>query len=327
MPVHEIKGAEIVPCRTTFLGSMAAAMCAVDRGECNLAELAGRTGAAFRLNVHGDVCPSGPTAVPAFEYARQAFNQAGRDYEFFFAASNDNLFPMVRKRAIAAIEASITKGIPVIVWGAGVAEFCLVTGFDSDSQRFRISTVAGESLDREGLGYGDLGLGPVPFLEVIVPLEKTQVDEARVAEEALRFAVRHARGGDLRLPGYANGLAAYALWIESLREGRAAAFGMAYNTQVYAEARRFAKAYLADLAANDLFGAAELLGQAAGSYEHVADNLGDLAEMFPFRPDIPQTEKVGAEKAAEAAALLERALFWEADGVGKLEAVLKDTGR
>ena len=323
MAVHEIRYAAIVPCRTTFLGAMAGALSAADQRECDLADLAGRTGIAFRMNVHGDVCPSGPTAVPALEFVRQAFGQAGWDYELFFAASTDNIFPMARKRAIAAIEAAVRRQTPAIVWGVGVAEFCLVTGFDSDAERFRISTVLGKEHDENGLSYGNLGLGDVPFLEVVVPLEKTDVDGTRATEESLRFAVRHARGGDVRLPGYANGLAAYALWMEALREGRAGSLGMAYNTQVYAEARKFAKTYLADLAARGVLGASEPIGKAAESYEHVADNFEDLAEMFPFRPDIAQSEKVRPEIAAEATALLERALFWEADGIAKLETALR----
>jgi hypothetical protein len=323
MATKEIKGAAIAPCWTSFIGAMAGAFCAVDKAECNLPKLAGVTGAAFRLNIHPELCPSGPTAVPAFEAVRRAFDQSGWDYEFFFGAPTDNTFTALQKRATAAIEKSVGREVPAIVWGVATGEFCLVTGYDSREQRFRVSTVMGEDADKSGLAYGELGLGPVPILEVVIPLEKVEADGMRVMREAVRFAVAHARGADARLPGYSNGLAAYGVWLESLKKGNASAAGMAYNVQVYAEARRFAKAYIADLAAADAFGMGEAFGKAAESYERVADNMTELAGAFPFRPGMAQDEKVAPEKAREAAGLVERALFWEADGVGRLEAILE----
>jgi len=323
MPAHIIENAAVVPCWTTFLGAMAGALCAADNADCDIEDLAGRTGFAFRLNIHSDVCPSGPTAIPPHDAVRRAFDQVGWDFDYYFSASSDNTFPLAQNRAVAAIEASILRGVPAIVWGVGVPEFCLVTGFDSDDRRFTVSTLMGADSDAKGVSYGELGLGPVPFLEVVIPLERVEVDPSRVAREALGFAVSHARGRDLRLPGYANGLAAYALWMESLTSRRAGAFGVAYNAQVYAQARSFAKEYLADLVSENLLGSRDPLARAAESYERVADNLASLAEMFPFDPGLPRDEKVAADKAAEAAALLERALFWEAGGIDKLETLLK----
>jgi hypothetical protein len=311
------------PCWRSFVGALSGALAAIDKQPMDLVEIAGRTGFAFYINIHTDLCPSGPTAFPNDEVVRKAFDQVGWDYERYFSVPSDNTFSAVQRRAIAGIEAGITRGVPAIVWGIGVPEYALVTGFDSEARRFTVSTIGGEGMDAKGLAYGEVGLGPVSFLEVMVPREKAGTDETRVAAEALRMAVNHALGGTLRYRGYTNGLAAYGLWMEALREGRAEAFGMAYNTQVYAEARKFAKEYLADLVTKDLVGATEALGEAAECYERVADNLGTLAEAFPFAPSIPREEKVDKDKAAEAAALLERALFWEHSGVEKLQKVLE----
>ena len=323
MATRVLEGVSMRPCRRSLVGALAGALAAIDRQPFDLVEIAGRTGFAFYINIHGDVCPSGPTAFPNEEVVRKAFDQVGRDYERYFSVPSDSTVSLVQQRATAGIEAGITRGTPAIVWGIGVPEYALVTGFDSEARRFKVSTIAGGAVDAKGLAYGELGLGPVSFLEVLVPREKAATDEARVAAEALRMAVNHALGGSLRYRGYANGLAAYGLWMEALREGRAEAFGMAYNTQVYAEARKFAKEYLADLVTKDLVGATEALGEAAECYERVADNLGELAESFPFRPDIPREEKVDKDKAAEAAALIERALFWEHSGVEKLQKVVE----
>jgi hypothetical protein len=324
MPARTLEHVAITPCWRTFIGALHGALSAIDPAGRDLAEIAGRTGFAFRINVHNDVCASGPTAFPSSEIIRRAFDQVGWDFDRFVAGSSDNTFPLVEKRAVEAVENGISRGTPSIVWGVGVPEFCLITGFDSDARRFKVSTVVGADIDANGLPYGDLGLGPVPFLEVIVPLEKTSIDESRVAVEALKIAVGHALGAEPHYAGYATGLAAYRLWIEALREGRAEVFGAAYNVQVYAESRTFAKEYLADLVTRGVAGSSAALAAAAESFERVADNFAGLAELFPFKPDLPRDEIVPAEKAGEAVALLERALFWEADAIKKLQTALKE---
>ncbi len=323
MTAHALDGLKLTPCWRSFVGALHAALSVVDSTEYGLHELAGRTGFAFHINVHSDICPSGPTAFASGRACRRAFDQVGWDFDRFSADSSENTFSLVQTRAAAAIEAAVRRGVPAIVWGIDIGEYSIVSGCDGDKRVFSVSTTLGPEFDAKGLPYDRIGLGPVPIIDVYIPLEKVDIDPAAAAAESIKIAVGHALGAEAHLPGYANGLAAYGLWIEALRAGRAQLFGMAYNSAVYAEARAFAKEYLADLVSSSLLAPADLLAEAAKNYEHAADNLAALADMFPFSGDLPHDEFVSGEKAGEAAALLERALFWEHAGVRNLESVLK----
>ena len=81
---------------------------------------------------------------------------------------------------------------------------------------------------------------------------------------------------------------------------------------------------LRSLAGGKALESRQRVGEAGEDYRRVADNFASLAELFPFRPDLPRGEKAGADAAKEAVELLERALFWERSAVSKLEQALKD---
>ncbi len=322
MPAKSIKNAAVVPCWTTFLGALAGALSAAGSAPVELSEAAGRTGFAFRLNVRDDVDASGPSTYPNAETARRAFDQMGWDVEHIAASPTDNAFAARQRRAVEAIQRGVDRGVAAVAWGITLGEYSLVSGYDSDERRFTVSTVLGAEADSKGLAYGDLGLS-AGFLDVMVPRERVETDSAAVAAEALRIGVGHAIGAEAHYAGFANGLAGYGLWIESMREGRAQLFGTAYNVQVYGEARRFAHEYLSGLAADGVLEETETLSDAAGDYGRVADNFSSLGDIVHFHPDLPRQERVAAEAAAEAVELLERALFWERQAVAKLEQVLK----
>ena len=321
MPAKALSAISMQPCWTTFLGALVPALSAGGT-RCSLAEVAGRTGFAFRLNVREDIDASGPSTYPRAEVTRRALDQMGWDFDYFAAAPGDNAFARRQARAIAAIEESIGRGIPAVVWGISLAEYGLVTGFDSDERSFAVSTVLGAAKDAAGLAYSELGTGR--GLEVVTLRERVKVDERKAALDSLKVAVGHALGAEPHYAGYASGLAGYALWMEALRDGRAQLFGTAYNVQLYGEARRFAREYLAGLAGGKALPKPSRAGEAAEDYRRVADNFASLEELFPFRPDLPRDEKAGADAAKEAVELLERALFWERSAVGKLEQALKD---
>ena len=323
MPAKTLKNVSMVPCWTTFVGALAGALSAAEGRSFPLADVAGRTAFAFRMNVRDDADASGPSTYPNAEVSRRAFDQMGWDVEHVLAAPSDNTFGLRQRRAIAAIESAIERGVPAVVWGVGLGEYGLVRGYDSDARRFEISTVLGGETDAKGLAYGDLGLGAGSLLDVLAPRERVSVDNAAVAAEALRLSVGHALGAEPHYRGFASGLAGYALWMEALREGRAELFGTAYNIQVYGEARRLAHEYVKGLSASGVVGESERLGEAAEDYRRVADNFSALGDSIQFRPDLPHRERVGAEAANEAVELLERALFWERQAVSKLEQVVK----
>lgn len=323
MPAKALSAISMQPCWTTFLGALSTALNAGGT-RCSLAELAGRTGFAFRLNVRDDVDSSGPTTYPHAEVTRRALDQMGWDFDYFAAAPGDNTFGRRQAKAIAAIEESIGRGIPAVAWGISLAEYGLIAGFDSDERAFEVSTVLGAQADAAGLPYGELGLGAGKLLDVVVLRDRVTVNDRKVALDSLKIAVGHALGAEPHYAGYANGLAGYALWMEALRDGRAHLFGTAYNVQLYGEARRLAREYLAGLAGDKALDKPSRAGEAAEDYRRVADNFASLEELFPFRPDLPRDEKAGADAAKEAVELLERALFWERSAVNKLEQALKD---
>ena len=103
--------------------------------------------------------------------------------------------------------------------------------------------------------------------------------------DALRFAVEMQRKG-AALPasaGYMPGIGGYDWWMAALQRDDVNAHGASFNAQFWAECRRNAveflkeaKGRLKDEKLDPLF------DEAVGDYEVVADNLGEVASMFPM---------------------------------------------
>jgi hypothetical protein len=297
--------------------------------DCDHAEVAGYSGYAFMLNVASEVCPSGPTAFD-WGLLHRGVSLLGRSTLVFHGAhcpcemKTEAEAKRVRAEMRAAyemVEREIAAGRPCVIWGTYDPDFGIAVGVEDDTylvETFRRGT--------------DEPQTPIPYDGLVCPSGTYALAFPAAIEiprrQGDRAALHHAvtmlkyRNGD---PKYANGEAAYDRWIESLDRGDAGAHGNSYNAHCWAEARRFARDFLASVSTRnrDMSGS---LAPAIAAYGEVAEALDRLTDLFPF-PDRDRrvddsevraqaVEHLRAAQAADgraAAALVAAAGEWPAE--------------
>ncbi len=291
--------------------------------DCDHAEVAGYSGYAFMLNVADEMCPSGPTAFD-WGLLHRGVSFLGRSTLVFHGAhcpcemKTEADTARVRAEMRAAyemVEREIAAGRPCVIWGTYDPDFGIAVGVEDDTylvETFRRGT--------------DEPQTPIPYDGLVCPSGAYALAFPTVIEiprrqgdrEALRHAVTmlNYTNGDAK---YANGEAAYDRWIESLDRGDAAPHGNSYNAHCWAEARRFARDFLARVSTRNR-DMSESLAPAIAAYGEVVEPLDKLTDLFPFpdadrKVDDPQVraqaiEHLRAAQAAEtrAAAALARAV-------------------
>jgi len=238
--------------------------------DCDQPDVAGLSGYAFVLDVHRQLCPSGPTAFD-WRPLTEGVPFVGRSTQEFGGPGSD------LRGAYEFSAGEIAAGRPCVIWGAYVPEFAVAIGVEDGAflvKSFR--EVTGEPQP------------PIPCEELQVPggpyalafPASVQADRAAGDRHAIARAatILAAPGGG---PDYGHGLAGYDIWIEALEADRADPSGNAYNTQCYTEGRRFAHEFLKRVAARNPE-VAEPLGQAALAYAEAREAMEELARVFPF---------------------------------------------
>jgi hypothetical protein len=267
----------------------------------------GGSGHAFALNIHDELCPSGPTAWAAEKCDRLATNvglvvenlNAGRTQDGF-AAKQEQAWKMVRE--------SIDAGRPCYGWELGVPEWYVICGYDQDGN-YLYRDFGGQigKKPHAELGTSEIGWLCLDFVEKGKP-----ADDRTTVREALLFAIEHGAGKHSQ-EKYRTGLSGYDSWIKALRNKDLWAkpdtdgMGQAYNAQCWAECRKNAVAFLEE--AKKRVGDEKTdadFGEAIKQYRIVSENLTAVAKAFPFDHTNPSAmtghvkDAASREKAAKA---------------------------
>jgi hypothetical protein len=283
--------------------------------------LFGATGHAFVMNVHGEVCPSGPTAWRS-EVLHELGQAVGYRVERIEGDKRQPGFDDVQKRAWEATRQAIDDGIPVYGWELDFAEYYVVHGYDETGYYF-----SGPLCD-DGKGpkpWRELGKTDIGWLVVHIVRPGEAKDDAAVVKRALEFAVAMRDDPDKwSFDVYKMSLAAYDSWIRAIENGKAGGFGTAFNAIVWAECRNHARDFLVE-ALGRLEGRCDaLFEEAIESYAAVAKNLNGVGEIFPFlnTPDAEKEKNVkDPERCAKALEYLGAARAAEESGLKKLEEI------
>ena len=222
---------------------------------------------------------------------------------------------------------AIDAGSPCYGWEFGVAEFCVVYGYDDKGYYF------------SGLG-ADSGKGPKPWQElgdtgirilaVYTVKRGKAADDRKTVKDALEFALKYDKvprstaGPFSTGPRFKRGLAAYDTWLQALQSGKAMGVGVAYNAVVWNECRRFGVAFLQE--ARDRLDAdmADLFDEAIRHYEVVSQNMKELCETFRF-DGVPYDERVKDEaRCRTAIEALKAARDAEQAGLRALEKIVAE---
>ena len=295
--------------------------------EVSDAWLYGGTGHAFVINLHEQVCPSGPTAWKTVKLFELGKNLGYRlDGVFGFKQQGD--FAELQKRAWEHAQQAIDQGRPCYGWELEIPEFYVVYGYDDgDDDTIAGYYYSGPGCD-EGKGpkrwqeLGDTGIG---VLELYSVWPGEVADDATTVREALTFALEHAANPEEWIfEGYRAGLEGYDNWMGALQAGKASDMGMRFNTGLWLECRKNAVGFLAE-AKERLAGRADaLFDEALAHYTVVSESLGKVAEVYPWTFEASDEDVLPVDDKSRAAVeALQAAKGAEAAGLQTLGKIVQ----
>lgn len=291
-----VEGLEQPPFNTTLMGVVTGAMQFYGTDISQPAAFGG-SGHAFLINLHGQLCPSGPYCWDMSTFLRLVRNIGLEvtDLGFFHAGSSAAERSELEERLRAGMKRGVVSSLVN-------TENQLILGYDD--QRFLTARPWPNCTDFPPgtLTFGTWAeLGDEMHANFFQWRRCEPSDALARLREALTHAVslfqeprRHA------FAGYGVGPDAYDLWLGALPE-HGASHGNWWNATVWAECRQMASRFLAESAAALSGEAADRASRLAARYADVADGLARAADR-----DLPVAEKallVGQLKVDELAAV------------------------
>jgi hypothetical protein len=280
--------------------------------------LYGASGHAFIINMHGEMCPSGPTAWNS-EGLLKLIENIGCKIEGIHSHKGAADFEEKKKEVWKFTKQAIDSGFPCFGWELAIPEYYVVYGYDDDHYLFKGPAMNPETKPKS---WQELGEAETATLYMSSVRPARAKGDADVVKEALSFAVEHAREPEKwTFPKYMTGPGAFDNWIKALESDSANGFGAAYNAEVWHECRHLAVEFLKE--AKERLARPELnplFDEAAGYYEVVRDRLKEVAELFPFLAFDPGHIKDAARRE-KAAAALKRCREAEVKGLATLEKI------
>ncbi|MBN2379580.1 hypothetical protein JXM67_07240 [candidate division WOR-3 bacterium] len=287
--------------------------------------LFGASGHAFVINIHEQLCPSGPTAwntSPTFELG----SNVGYETEGIFAESSNPDFEKKQSEAWDMVRKAIDEGFPGYGWELNIPEYYVINGYDEEGYYYSGPIMQGYKMP---LPWKELGTMEVPMIEVYVVKPGEPRDDRTTVKEALEFALEISESPEEWIfEDYSAGPEAFDLWIaaletDTLLENPECVHGFKYNAQVWTECRMYAveflkqaKERLADPGLDPLF------DEAIDHYDRVARSLYRVTELYPWYTGKPSffTDK---ERLAKAVAALRVARDAEAKGLETLAKIVE----
>ncbi|MCI3921000.1 sigma-70 family RNA polymerase sigma factor [Paenibacillus sp. TRM 82003] len=316
------------------------AMIGDDRDE---AELMGLSGFAFRMKISNKTTyADGIYVFDWRETIRRLFEETGYDTDIVCGQLANAPVPLlgaverfpvvlpIEEAVLPFIRGQIDLGRPALIFDTQpsrphVHEWAVVYGYDDgEGVVWMTDPVKPQG---KSVPYDEVVSNPLRFLVGIRPKGKAERPaegkrrEREQARRAIRFAVDYARKGCRYRPNtsyltYTSGLAAYDRWIEHLQNPEIAPnrYGMGQLASVYAEAKRYAAAYLKTVPLEEEEMRLVLL--ASEAYEQAADALDSLSRLVPF---VRTADVLSAELRESCAEKIARACVFERAAIAYLE--------
>lgn len=257
----------------------------------SLTETMGITGEAFRLSMTRGCHWQGISTYDWTYTAQRAVERLGRKARIFTRKRSEPITPERHIQLLRLIHDSIDHGIPVIVWNLEINEFGLVYGYDDDTG---IIHYRGFRHQNKPWTYLQLGRGheePELFALAI----GSRIAPPSSDGEIIANIVKHAKGEEPPISGFAFGLNAYRLWLESSELGELDPLGHAYQVSILCEAREHAVAFLRLLSERTKSSTRRKgLDAATAYYERALQSLRELYPAFPYGYGIGVNQEMDA---------------------------------
>ena len=283
--------------------------------------LYGGTGHAFVINIHDELCPSGPTAwksVKLFEHGKTL----GYTIDGCFGFKDQDDFGEVQKRAYDHVRTSIDQDRPCYGWELEIPEYYVVFGYDDTGYFY-----SGAGCD-EGRGpkpwreFADTGIG---ILEMYSIGPSEPIDDVEIVRNSLSFALEMSKGPSKWVhDGYRGGIKGFETWIAAFEAGIASDMGTRYNAGVWSECRTMAVEYLKEAKRRIPERADSLFDEAIREYSEVANQLKNVAEIYPWVEGASEQNLIPVNRSSERASeALEAAMDAEAKGLVAVGEILE----
>ena len=283
--------------------------------------LYGGTGHAFVINLHQQVCPSGPTAWRTMKLFELGAN-LGYRIEGVLGFKGQDDFSEVQKRAWDHARQAIDQGLPCYGWELDIPEFYVVHGYDDVGYYYSGPGCTEGKGPKPWQELGDTGIG-VLELHSVQPGEVA--DDATTVKQALSFALEHAASPkEWIFEGYKAGPAGFDNWIGALQAGVASDMGTRYNAGVWLECRKNAVGFLEEAKGRLAGWADALFDDALAHYRVVAESLGKVAEVYPWTFEASDEDVLPVDDRSRAAIqVLQAARDAESAGLRALDKIVQ----
>ncbi|MFO7674890.1 MAG: hypothetical protein R6X12_01025 [bacterium] len=281
------------PFRTTLMGVVVGALRYHGVGTSD-ASAYGGSGHAFLINIHEQLCPSGPYVWDRDWFVSLVGNLGlvTRDLGFHDSSST----PGARAAVEALVRTHLDNGRPCSLLNM---ENQLIVGYDGEGFLLARPWDCAPDVTPGRLTYGTWAeFGGECHVGFFAFDRREPADDAAIARDALRAAVALYRGAGA-IEGYRTGAGAYENWLAAVEE-HGGSHGNWWNATVWSECRAMAAAWFEELA--------ERLPASAGPARELARAYEDLAGVLARAGDktLAPGEKlplVAEAKELEAAAV------------------------
>lgn len=258
------------------------------------AMLYGGSGQAFLMNIHQELCPSGPYVwnhQPFFDLLKNLGIQLN-DHGLFTLDG-----PSEVQRIEQYIVQQLDKNIPCALVNL---ENQMILGYDETG--FTLSQPWGSDFPGNHLTFGSWDeFGEDQFACFYTFESTTSIDKTTIFRASLEYALDLTDSADAHSEeGYATGLAAYDNFIHAVQEGHGSSHGNAWNATVWAECRKMASSYFVEMG-NALPKVSAQCGELAQDFALIAEGLTKAADKgIPIKPKVTLLNEI---KTLEANAL------------------------
>ena len=283
--------------------------------------LYGGTGHAFVLNIADDLCPSGPTAWKPLMLFQLAHN-LGFEMKGIFAHKSHPEFPKEQERAWDHVRGAIKNETPCYGWAVGgIPEFYVIYGFDDVG--YYVSG-AGSDDGKGPIKWQDVGTSEIGILEMYSVLETPASEPPLVLKQSLEKVLHHSTNPDEWIyDKYSSGILGFDKWITAVKEGTANSMGLAYNTAVWAECRKYAVEFLKEARRHLPQEIQPLIETSTIHYSEVSKNLDEVTKLFPFEGGMPGDPIGVSQKSKDGSEYLTVARNAEENGLESLRLIVE----
>ncbi|WP_164545414.1 RNA polymerase sigma factor [Paenibacillus albus] len=280
----------------------------------DITELMGISGDAFRLNTAVGCNWRGISTFDWSYTGYQTMERLGIEGTCFGRPQRRSITPEQQVHILAVIQGAIDHGVPAIIRNMNINEFGYVYGYDDEAREIKYY---GANRSKQSIRYDKLGRsGEEPPLFVL-GIRRRRL-QPMPGHASLQAIVKHARGKEPPLEGFAFGLKGYEQWIEAVERGGLDLHGHAYQVAILAEARQRAASYLREQAERSGGARGQELAAAADYYGEVAEAFRRLYPSFPFGYGGSHGNQMGRILIG-----LKEAFAAESEGIALIENILE----